>query len=179
MKIFVVRHGQTVWNSKGITQGRTNNRLSKVGIEQAEKSAIKLKQANVDMIFCSPLCRTVQTANIFNKVCNVKIIKDERLIEIEQGIFTGKKYSTLTEQEKIRKNLRLQEDGVESNSQVLERVKDFIEFLKNKYYNKTVLIVTHNVVASLIECYINNGDKIDTSARMNNFGNAEIKEFDF
>ena len=33
MNLFVMRHGTTVWNEKGITQGRTNNRLSKSGIE--------------------------------------------------------------------------------------------------------------------------------------------------
>lgn len=53
--------------------------------------ALKYKDTKFDIIFCSPLMRTIQTANIINKFHNVKIVKDERLIEIDQGIFTGYK----------------------------------------------------------------------------------------
>lgn len=88
-----MRHGTTAWNEKGITQGRTNNRLSKSGKVLTEQRAKDFAYKNIDIIFCSPLMRTVQTANIINKFHNVKIQKDDRLIEIDQGIFTGKKRS--------------------------------------------------------------------------------------
>ena len=55
MKIFVMRHGETVWNANGITQGRSNNRLSKNGKIQAEMTAEKLKTTKIDLIVCSPL----------------------------------------------------------------------------------------------------------------------------
>ena len=67
MNIFVMRHGTTVWNEKGITQGRSNNRLSSNGIEMVEQVAKEFKNVNFDVIFCSPLMRTVQTAKIMNK----------------------------------------------------------------------------------------------------------------
>ena len=100
MKIYVMRHGTTVWNEKGITQGHTNNRLSKKGKILTEEVALKYKNINFDIIFCSPLMRTVQTANIMNKYHNSKIVKDSRLIEIDQGIFTGRSKYDLTEEEK-------------------------------------------------------------------------------
>ena len=87
MEIFVMRHGKTVWNEKCITQGRTQNRLSKQGKIDAEKQAVNFKNEKIDLIFASPLMRTMQTANIMNKYHGVKILKDNRIIEFDQGIF--------------------------------------------------------------------------------------------
>ena len=42
----------------------------------------------------------MQSANIMNKYHQLKIIKDERIIEIDKGIFTGRKKASLTEEEK-------------------------------------------------------------------------------
>ena len=94
MNIYLMRHGTTVWNEKGITQGRVNNRLSQSGKAIAEQRALELQNVEFDVIFASPLMRTMQTANIINKYHNVKVVKDERLIEIHQGIFTGKKWTS-------------------------------------------------------------------------------------
>ena len=91
MKIYVMRHGKTNWNENGTIQGRSNNRLSNNGKAVVEEVALKQKDTKFDIIFCSPLMRTMQTANIMNQYHNVKILKDERLIEIEQGIFTRRK----------------------------------------------------------------------------------------
>ena len=35
--LYLIRHGQTVWNSSGRYQGRTDVALSEKGIAQAEK----------------------------------------------------------------------------------------------------------------------------------------------
>ena len=125
-----MRHGLTVWNEKGITQGRSNNRLSKNGIELTKQTALNLKNIKFDVIFCSPLFRTVQTANIINKYHNCKVIKNEKLIEIDQGIFTGRKYITLTEQEKQLKNSKSKQCGMESYNEVFNRISDFVFFIK-------------------------------------------------
>ena len=78
MNIYVMRHGTTVWNEKGITQGLTNNRLSKNGVALTEKVSLEYKNIKFEAIYCSPLTRTVQTANIMNKYHNLKIIKDTK-----------------------------------------------------------------------------------------------------
>ena len=100
MKVYVMRHGTTVWNEKGITQGRSRNRLSEKGKTLVLDAALNFKDVSFDIIFTSPLMRTVQTANIMNRYHSAKIIKDNRLIEIDQGIFTGKSKVNLSEEEK-------------------------------------------------------------------------------
>lgn len=179
MKVYVMRHGTTVWNEKGITQGRSNNRLSQKGKKLTQEIALKFKDINFDVIFSSPLMRAVQTANIMNKYHNAKILKDSNLIEINQGIFTGRSKFNLTEEEKKLKFIRAEKCGMESYLSVYQRTLNFINQLKAKQEFINVLIVTHKVNASLIENILNN-IKIDFNnyQHFNTFENAEVKCFE-
>ncbi len=178
MKIYILRHGTTIWNEKGITQGYRNNRLSQTGKFMVEQTANIFKNTKFDIIFSSPLMRTMQTANIMNKYHNVKIIKDNRLIEIDQGIFSGKIKAGLTEEEKILKSMRSASCGMESYESAFKRAKNFINEIisNNKYEN--VLIVTHNVIASFLADIISKVDiDFNNPKHLRNFKNAEIKIF--
>lgn len=99
MQLYIVRHSTTVWNEKRRTQGRVANRLSQNGKKETFSFAEELKDIHFDYIFCSPLLRAVQTANIINKFYKCKIIKVDRLTDIDQGIFSGRYFDSLTKQE--------------------------------------------------------------------------------
>lgn len=174
-----MRHGKTVWNEKGITQGRTNNRLSKNGKIKTQEVSRKYAKTHFDVIFCSPLMRTMQTANIMNVFHNTKIVKDQRLIEIDQGIFTGRKKTSLTDEEKQQKFSRDKKYGMESYQSVFLRTKNFIEYLiKQKYEN--VLIITHDSNAGFFEMIVNNAkiNQINFCNGERHFDNSEIKCLD-
>lgn len=179
MKIHVMRHGTTVWNEQGITQGRTNNRLSKNGVLLTEKVSNRYKDCKFDIIFCSPLMRTIQTANIMNRPHNVKIIKDKNLVEIDQGIFTGRSKDDLSEDEKRLKALRDKSAGMETYASALDRARAFLSALRKNTKYKNVLVITHNVIASFLDDILNNV-KIDfkNPDHLGNFKNAEIKTFE-
>lgn len=176
MKVYVMRHGQTVWNEKGITQGRSNNRLSRQGKMQVERVAEKFKNCHFDVIFASPLTRTIQTANIMNKFHNVKIVKDSRLIEVDQGIFTGRVWKTLSQEEKDLKAVRSKSCGMESDAEVFSRIEDFSRTLKGE---KSVLVVTHKVCATTLANILaeKSGD-LRGESECNKFDNAEVKLFE-
>lgn len=177
MNVYVMRHGQTVWNVKKITQGRSNNRLSKRGKEETKKMAEHYKNVPFDAIFASPLMRTMQTANIMNAHHNVKIIKDDRLIEIDQGIFTGRKKSSLSEEELKLKNAKSKEAGMETYEECYNRAKDFVNYLKTCDY-QNVLVVTHSCIASFIEDVILcTPVDFSTIPQMNDYPNSAIKKF--
>lgn len=179
MNIFVMRHGTTIWNEKGITQGRTNNRLSKSGVELTKKRAEEHKKLNLNVIYCSPLMRTIQTANIMNKFHNVKVIKDNRLIEIDQGVFTGRNKNDLTDEERNLKFSRAKSCGMESYQSVYERSKEFLLDIKNNCNFENILIITHNCNATLLETLLLNIDvDYDNDKHLRNFKNAEIKKFE-
>lgn len=178
MELYVIRHGTTVWNEIGRSQGRSQNRLSKAGKLVAQQSAEKLKDVKFDLIFSSPLCRTIQTSNIINKYHNVKIVRDNRIIEFDQGWFTGKLVKTLTEEQKQARINRDPKYNMESLANVYKRTREFFEYLKANYKDKCVLVVTHNAIASCIDLIMQYGDYNEEKfGKMNHFLNAEFKHF--
>ena len=65
MKIIIVRHGETVGNNLGITQGQNHGKLSKLGLKQVEKLANYLKNEKIDSVYCSDLNRCKECGLIF------------------------------------------------------------------------------------------------------------------
>lgn len=178
MNLYIMRHGRTIWNERKITQGRIHNRLSAIGIKTSEECAKALKEVNFDYIFCSPLLRAVQTANIINRYQNKKVIKDERITDIDQGYFTGKYFNQLSEKELKIKESKDKAYGMESFAELYVRVKNFYNFLKQNYLNKTILIITHSCVASFLELmikYENYDENVFNITTL--FENSEFKNF--
>lgn len=178
MNIYIMRHGTTNWNEKGRTQGRTQNRLSKAGLELAENQAKQYKDVKFDVIYASPLMRTMQTARIMNQYHGVPIIKDERITEIDQGIFSRRLWRMLTDEEKEMKAKRLVSCKMEPYPDVLKRVKEFLAWLLENEKRENVLIVSHNNLCSFMECVLNGIEPdFDNQAQINSFGNAAVKLF--
>jgi broad specificity phosphatase PhoE len=60
--IYLVRHGQTVWNEEGKLCGSCDVPLSDEGLIQAKKLAERMKRVNLFAVYSSPLLRARQTA---------------------------------------------------------------------------------------------------------------------
>ena len=179
MKLYIMRHGTTCWNEKGIIQGVSSNRLSRTGVELVENRNKEYENVQIGLIFTSPIFRTVQTANIMNKSHNVKIIRDERLREIGQGVFTKRKKSSLTEEERYHKKMRDPLYGMESRESMYERVKSFVDDIKVRYADKSILVISHNIVTSTIEQYIKYGNlPVEELGSLDLYSNAEVRIFE-
>lgn len=175
MKIYIMRHGQTVWNKLGTIQGRSKNRLSQEGKHQVEIQAEKYRDVKFDYIITSPLVRTIQTANIMNKYHNIKIIRDDRIIEVDQGIYTGRNKKTMTEKDWEIYKTRSKNLGMEAFGDIMSRVEEFVQYIKENYQGKSILVITHRSPAKAIYYVLTN--KIVTSDELVEstlFGNAEI-----
>ena len=92
MELYVIRHGQTTWNEKGLLQGSVDIELNESGREVAGKMGEKLEDTPFDVIFSSPLIRAYETACLIRGHRNIPIIRDERLREICFGDLEGKNY---------------------------------------------------------------------------------------
>lgn len=176
MKIYIVRHGRTKWIEEGRTQGRRQNRLSKAGALVVEQTAKALRDKKIDVIYSSPLMRTIQTAKIINKYHGVEIKKCDMLTEIDQGVFTGKIWRNLTDEEKELKSQRLKEFGMESLDEVAMRVREFKKEILDKSPYANILVVSHGNICTMLESLILTNDiSFDV---LDSFANAEVKEFD-
>lgn len=68
---YLVRHGETILNSKKIRQDEKGE-LSKKGIKEVEDLGNRLLNMHIQKIFISPYERTVETAKIVNKYLKIK-----------------------------------------------------------------------------------------------------------
>lgn len=87
--LYIVRHGKTEWNALHKLQGRTDISLNDEGRLMAQQACDEYKTLNIDVCYCSPLVRAVETAQIVLKNRDIPIIKDERLIEMSFGTYEG------------------------------------------------------------------------------------------
>lgn len=146
MDIVFIRHGKTQLNDLGCFIGNTDCDISEEGLRQAEKVKGFLDKFSFDGIYVSPLKRTIQTANILSK----KYILDDRLREMNFGVFEGLNYEEI--KQKYPDYLRLWNEDYEnyripngeSLQDLFDRVEDFIKDVKRKH--KRVLVVTHGGV---------------------------------
>jgi len=153
MRILFVRHGQTDWNTIRRVQGRTDIELNDLGKKQASVVREKLSGEKIDLIISSPLKRAMQTAQIINENRQIPITFDDRIIERSFGDFEGKIASDINANDLWNYNLIGSNKTIEPIKDFVARVFDFIDDLKNKYFDKTILIVAHGGVSIPFKCY--------------------------
>lgn len=148
-KIFFVRHGESVANTKGIFAGqRDNSPLTEKGREQAKQAAIDLlrKKLKLKKIIVSPLIRAYETAQIIIRhasLQNVEIIVEKRIAEYDMGSLTGTPYRKITSKELVVA------ENAEDPQKFMDRVHSLLEEIINT--NETILIVSHAGVGRIIE----------------------------
>lgn len=64
IQFYYLRHGETIFNVKNLSQGSCDSPLTKNGIQQAEKTKEKLRDVSFDKVFSSSSERALDTANI-------------------------------------------------------------------------------------------------------------------
>jgi probable phosphoglycerate mutase len=135
MKLFLVRHGQTVENEKGLVQGHLPGALSEKGKKQAKKLALRLKGKKIDAIYSSDLARALDTAKEIANYHKVKVRTAKELRERDMGKLVGKKMA--------RVDLARMPEHVETRKSMRLRAKKFLEKVYKKHPKGNVLFVGH------------------------------------
>ncbi len=90
MRLILVRHGETVWNSERRIQGGARDiALSDNGRQQIARLAHVLRDEEVDHIVASPLQRALQTAEAIADYHGLAVATDPRLKEVDVGELDG------------------------------------------------------------------------------------------
>ena len=144
MKIILVRHGQTEDNFEGIMQGTRNVMMNDTGRRQCKKLREKLSDKKFDVCYMSPLVRCVETAFILVGD-KTEMIRDDRLIERDLGELEGKNRDVYDIEKYWNYDLNSSDSGVESVRSVIDRCRDFLEYITSTYDEaSSILVVTHN-----------------------------------
>jgi len=84
-RVFLIRHGATVFSAEDRFAGETDIELSDEGREQARKLAERLGTEKIAAVYASPLVRTLETARIVAKPHNLSVVRRDGLREISHG----------------------------------------------------------------------------------------------
>jgi len=176
-EIYFIRHGETEWNKKGLAQGSRNDiPLNEIGIIQAKYvgkylNEYRQKDKNFDLILCSPLIRTKETAYEICKEIGYdtnKIVYFDELVENDQGLlsigktdeelrkdkFYNKFFKTIDELEKIKDPIEFhinyeemyeplaEKYEFELHKNLRKRCSKIIDYIKNTNKSK-ILVITH------------------------------------
>ena len=170
--IYIVRHGQTNYNVEGRYGGRIDVPLNKKGISQAHELHEILKDVQFDLVFSSPLQRALETARI---ICDNEIIKDERIIERDNGNLEGKLKVEIVEFPDFN-DPNETKYNIENITDFRNRIYDFFNDIKEKYHRENILIVTHAGVGIYARCFFE-GEPKDGNYMNYKMGNCEVLKY--
>lgn len=149
--LYIVRHGETVWNTQDRMQGVKDSPLTEKGIIHAGSMGEKLKTLDADfkIIYTSDLGRASETSRLINNHLNIEIVPDVRLRERNMGVFEGHSWDYVRENYKEDFKLLVSDDDSyeipegESRAAYRDKVISFLEFIAEKHDGENVLAVTH------------------------------------
>jgi phosphoserine phosphatase len=159
MRLYLVRHGETIDNFNNIHQGQRNSLLTEKGKLQAKAVAERLKNEKFDIAYSSDLDRTIKTAEEILKFHpHLKLIKLKELREQGKGIHEGKPRGDLDKAlEKYNIEFhKYKPKGGESFEEVWERTIKFYNRIKEEHNHDSVLIIGHGGPISIIIAHLHN-----------------------
>ncbi len=163
MSIYLVRHGQTEWNTEGRKQGQSDSELTGKGIAQAKANAKMLKSLFGEVNHCtdlrlisSPLKRARDSAKYIQSALGLTAksleIADE-IMEIAYGNWEGLTNEDVDVRYPGQRKIRNQDrwnyifDGGESYGMVYDRVTSWMSGLAADVTN---VVITHDMVSRLM-----------------------------
>ena len=137
IKIMYFVHGTTTDNALKLCSGWKEAMLNDLGREQAENLGNVSRECGdkFDIMFTSDLKRAIESSKI--AFPGVEKITDNRLRECNYGKLDGEHKSLVVYEEHV--DVAFSEG--ESLKDVEKRMREFVEFLKENYSDKTVGIV--------------------------------------
>jgi alpha-ribazole phosphatase len=159
VKLFLIRHGQTEWNSQGRYQGSQDTILTETGIKQAMLTKKYLSRVNFTNLYSSPKKRALQTANIIADGLNIKINIRENLKELNFGKWEGMTFENINTrygkdyQDWLSDPFNNTPTGGESFKVLLDRAEREIDkIVKENPEGSNVGVITHGgvIIALLV-----------------------------
>lgn len=171
-KLYLVRHGETLFNTKHIVQGTCDSPLTAKGHQQARAAKQILLQNNIkfDHAYCSMLHRTEET---IQEITTMPYERREELNERCYGTMEG-------ESTKIAENFKFEERsqlyelcGGETKEHLIHRMNSFLTDIMSNEDHHSVLCVSHGAAISYFMFHI------DPDFPIHSLQNCHILELEF
>ncbi|WP_283650807.1 histidine phosphatase family protein [Ileibacterium valens] len=172
-KLYILRHGQTLFNQKEMVQGQCDSRLTDLGIRQSDAAGQYFKDQNIrfDSVYTSDLPRTEETLEQFYTGPHER---RKGFRERSYGVYEGDSNLSLINIMANAKNA-YGVLGIETDDSLVKRMKETLEEVMDQPGNDTVLVVSHGDIMRTF------ADWVDEK-KMSEYGfmpNCAIFEYDY
>jgi probable phosphoglycerate mutase len=159
-RIFLSRHGQTVWHAENRYAGISDIDLTATGREQARRLASWCRRHRPAAVVSSPVRRAVETSTPSARALGAEPVVLDDLREVNFGIAEGR---TLRELEHLDPQAvhRFRSDpvrhhfaGGEPSAHAAVRAERALRWVARRYAGDTVLVVAHNTLIRLALCQL-------------------------
>lgn len=154
--IYLIRHGKSLANKKGVFAGRTEDHLIPEGRSQVEKLAKELKGRKIKKIYSSPVTRARESADIISSILQTPVIHNENLSDIRIPDWEGRFKKDLMKDKacgyhkwKDAPDQFFPHNG-EGLRDLQKRASRFIINLFQQHTGEEIAVVTHLAVARCI-----------------------------
>lgn len=160
---FLMRHAQTDANKDDVFIGsrsadadiNSSGRLDAMNVGRFLKETV----TSIDIVFCSPLKRCLQTAELVMDSVGGELVTDDRLIEMDYGDWDGVERGKI-DTDDYYNYLRNQKYRIPGSSDTYEilrsRAQSFLEDIINgqvgevSTFGKRILVVTHKTIGRIM-----------------------------
>jgi|SRR5215208_6034386 len=150
MKLYFVRHGESEANTQHIISNRESQlALTVLGRQQANALAERLKDIGFSRIFCSPVYRARETADILSSAVGILYQVTEALREYDCGVLedqsdeeSWRSHREYFEDWTLRHNYSNKPEGGECFLDIQDRFLPLMESLKDRQ-DQNILLVGH------------------------------------
>jgi broad specificity phosphatase PhoE len=157
MLVYLVRHGESVSNAERRIQGQSDVPLSPLGLEQSQALAEAFRPLAIEVVFSSPLSRALVTAETIASAVGVPVQTDDRLKEINAGIFQGRLWDEIdAHAPEAAARWRMQDPdfvipGGESRRMLMERGRAALEAIRATEHERVVVVAHGGLLAAALK----------------------------
>lgn len=144
MRAYIVRHGETLFNTKGLKQGWCDSPLTEKGIDQAKQVKEKLKDIDFEYAYSSTSERAMDTLDIITEGRTIEKKALKGLKEINFGTMEGEPEKEV-HKDGMHDNDALVKFGAELTADARDRVMNALSKI-SKDHDGNVLVVSHGGV---------------------------------
>jgi alpha-ribazole phosphatase len=161
-RVYLIRHGETIWNAEKRFQGHIDIPLSDKGIRQARALSHRLADKKITAVYSSDLMRAMETARHVAEPHGLEVLSLPALREINFGRWEGLTYKEIIKKDgeaitRWWKNpLGICIPGGEELSELQARIVPALKEIISEHKEERVAVICHGgTIRTLISSILN------------------------
>jgi probable phosphoglycerate mutase len=181
--LYLIRHGETLFNQQGCFQGHSDSPLTAIGAEQALRLVSYFKDTPLQQLYCSDLGRAIASVSPLATAKKLPVQLCERLREVSYDYLDGQAKTTLSLEDKgklqrlFSAELHYRIGNGESLAEVQMRLFKKINEIESLHQGQSIAVMTHGLsIVMLIKKVL--GIPVDAPRHFNIY-NASVCHLSF